>query len=202
MKNIYLVRHGETVWNKEKRNQGRSDSPLTDFGKFQAKTLGEKLKEVELDFGISSPLGRTISTMEIICENKNIPLSTDDRILELDFGPWEGKSKAEISDKVQSHNFRHKSHEFSVDGVETFDSLIKRTHEFMKELIQKDFKNALIVTHSIPIRSLLMIWDGRVLENFWSGTSPFPGSVSKVRFVDDNYLNGEIILYADLEYLI
>ncbi len=69
---LYIVRHGETVWNTEDRMQGVKDSPLTDKGKSHARSMGEKLKKLGIDFSAlyTSDLGRACSTAELI--NKNL----------------------------------------------------------------------------------------------------------------------------------
>ena len=61
---IYFIRHGETIWNTEKRFQGSSNSPLTELGRNQALKLGKRLKNTNFTNFYSSPLGRTIETSQ------------------------------------------------------------------------------------------------------------------------------------------
>ena len=87
---IYVTRHGQTNWNLEKKVMGRCDEPLNDKGKSQALETKNKLLDVGIDLIICSPLLRTKQTAEIINGNRNIPVIYDDRIIERDFGEFEG----------------------------------------------------------------------------------------------------------------
>lgn len=94
---IILIRHGETVLNREGRKQGRSDSGLTAKERSQAKMIGVALASSELldgDFRIvCSPLGRTRSTAELVCVHAGIAadmLEYEDLLMEPDHGDWEG----------------------------------------------------------------------------------------------------------------
>ena len=76
---IYIVRHGETDWNKEHRIQGHVDIPLNDQGKLDAKKAKDKLKKVKFDVVFSSPLSRAYETAKIITDNEII---IDKRLME------------------------------------------------------------------------------------------------------------------------
>lgn len=99
---LYFSRHGETEANREKRFSGRCDTPLTDKGRGQARTVGEILeREVgmrpQLAF-VSSPLRRARTTMEIIRETLGLPpggYTTDKRIEEIDLGLWDQHTDSE-----------------------------------------------------------------------------------------------------------
>jgi probable phosphoglycerate mutase len=100
---LFLLRHGETVWNRERRVQGRLDSPLTPLGIEQARRFGFRLKEL-LDPAhgyrlVSSPLGRALRTAEIVAETlgwQQLELSADERLTEMAWGRWDGLTAAEI----------------------------------------------------------------------------------------------------------
>lgn len=94
---LYLIRHGETDWNREQRYQGQRDIPLNDTGRRQAARNGEALRALALPFAeidfIASPLSRTIETMEIIRDQLGLPPKdyvSDPGLLELNYGHWEG----------------------------------------------------------------------------------------------------------------
>src|SRR5207302_1635486 len=99
---IYLVRHGETEWNRARRYQGWSDSPLTEQGLTQAAAIGRLLcglPEAKSAGLVASPIGRARRTAEIIRERlgHTAPLRFDDRLRELSFGSWDGFTRAEIA---------------------------------------------------------------------------------------------------------
>lgn len=90
---ILFTRHGQTDWNKEMKIQGRVDIPLNEEGIKQAKELHDKLLDTHIDFVISSPLSRALETAKLIRGERDIPLFTDERILEEYYGEMEGKSR-------------------------------------------------------------------------------------------------------------
>lgn len=94
---LLLIRHGETQWNRESRFQGIRDIPLNDKGREQARQAGEFLKDVPLDFAISSPMARPKETAEIILQSHpQIPLDLQTDLTEICHGLWEGKLEMEI----------------------------------------------------------------------------------------------------------
>ncbi len=99
---IYLVRHGETEWNRAGRMQGQLDSPLTARGEAQALRIGETLFELldGVDFElVASPLGRTRATAAIIAralDRDPEAMTTDERLMEMTWGDWDGLTRAEI----------------------------------------------------------------------------------------------------------
>ena len=93
MLTIYLLRHGETAWNADgNRYCGRTDLPLTEQGIRQAETVQQKLKHLTFDGIYASPLIRARRTAEIVSGGKAV--TTDARLIETDFGRWEGKPKS------------------------------------------------------------------------------------------------------------
>ncbi|WP_017710998.1 histidine phosphatase family protein [Prochlorothrix hollandica] len=94
---LLLVRHGETEWNRMQRFQGQIDIPLNANGHSQAQKAATFLKDVSLDFAITSPLLRPKETAEaIVKEHSGLDLATDDRLKEIGHGLWEGKLESEI----------------------------------------------------------------------------------------------------------
>ena len=86
---IYITRHGQTDWNVQKKVMGRCDEPLNQNGLKQAEETRKKLIDIDIDLIICSPLKRTKHTAELINVNK-VPIIYDDRIIERDFGEFEG----------------------------------------------------------------------------------------------------------------
>ncbi len=93
---FYLARHGETEWNAENRICGRTDVPLSETGRRQAKRLAERLKSIPFEALYSSPLRRALETARLISEPMGLEPILDERLVELDYGQWEGKTLAEI----------------------------------------------------------------------------------------------------------
>jgi probable phosphoglycerate mutase len=96
---IYLVRHGETQWNRDLRIQGRRDSPLTPLGRSQALRMGRALARIGVGaLPVSvSPLGRTRATAELLGREAALgPVSFEPRLMELSLGSWEGLTFAQV----------------------------------------------------------------------------------------------------------
>ena len=87
---LYVVRHGETEWNRLHKVQGRTDIPLNDYGRRLARETAEGMKSLSLDLAYTSPLSRARETAGIILEGRNIPIIEDERIQEFSFGSYEG----------------------------------------------------------------------------------------------------------------
>ena len=90
---LYIVRHGQTVWNVENKVQGRTDIPLNEEGIRQAEKLAEVLKDTPLDLVITSPLSRAWVTGKTVADSHGIPCLTDDRLIEMCFGEFEGTDR-------------------------------------------------------------------------------------------------------------
>lgn len=92
MLQVYLVRHGETLWNAARRIQGQSDSALTEKGEQQAYQVGQRVKNLGITHVITSDLGRTRRTAEIVADACGCSVLLDPRLRELNMGCWSSVS--------------------------------------------------------------------------------------------------------------
>lgn len=156
---IYLTRHGETEWNIEKRLQGRGDSPLTKYGIQRAKELRDRIKNIDIDVIYSSPIKRALNTANILRGNKNIDIVTDDRLMEMCFGDYEGK-KIDIIQK-ENPNWDIKlimqgNVEICAPNGENLKEVRERIFKLMNKIIAENIgKSILIVTHGITLKALM-----------------------------------------------
>jgi broad specificity phosphatase PhoE len=93
---FYLVRHGESEWNAQNRLCGRSDVPLSEVGRRQATSVAERLKATPFEAFYSSPLLRAFETARLISESVGLEPVRDPRLVELDYGQWEGMTLAKV----------------------------------------------------------------------------------------------------------
>jgi len=91
-----LIRHAETIWNRERRVQGQLDSPLTPAGEQQADQWGRALKLLPWNGILVSDTGRAVATATIINDHLNLSIETDPRLRELDWGRWTTRTIAQI----------------------------------------------------------------------------------------------------------
>lgn len=92
---LLLVRHGQSDWNVEERFQGQQDRPLTDVGRQQAAQVADRLRTEPVAVIYSSPLQRSLHTAFAIAPHHNLPVTTDARLLERSWGPFEGLTRAQ-----------------------------------------------------------------------------------------------------------
>ena len=150
--NLYLMRHGQTNWNIERRAQGRTDIPLNETGIKQAKEAIDKIKNITFDLVYSSPLQRALKTAEIVTEGK-YPIIVDDLLIERSFGDLEGKSVDEFDLKA----FLSTPLDKSYNKEETNQHMIDRAKKFIAKL--PEVNNVLVVTHGAYYRAFMMALD-------------------------------------------
>lgn len=158
---LYLVRHGETLWNREGRMQGRLDSPLTRHGKDQARRMGQTLAGLVDDPGhfalVSSPLGRAYHTMELIAGELGVPASQcrmDRRLKEMSWGQWDGLTLSEVERYFPEELADRAANpwRYSPPGGESYAMVAARIRPFLDEAV--DHGRMIIVAHGVVAQVL------------------------------------------------
>ena len=152
---IFIMRHGETVWNRSGRFQGRQDSPLTETGRRQALRQRDILRANGVVPGAvyCSPQGRARQTVDLICGGRG-DIRLDARLQEIDFGLWEGLTRNEVGQQI-GNSGASGLWQFASPGGESFAAIAGRVAHFLDDLQDK----AIIVTHgttSQVLRGLCM----------------------------------------------
>ena len=180
---IYLIRHGQTEWNVQRRMQGRQDSPLTELGLEAAKQLTPELPTIGTIY--SSPSGRTVQTANILFQG--LEIFCDDRLREIHLGDWEGRLQADLDleDPEMHSNFWNAPHRFQKEGAETFSDVAERAADFFQDITSRHLGETIaIVSHTTVIRSILFSIEPRPMSDFWHPPAIYPASVSEVDIVD------------------
>ncbi|MBQ9061557.1 MAG: histidine phosphatase family protein [Eubacterium sp.] len=165
---MYLIRHGQTVKNKENVLQGRSNSPLNEVGRQQAEAAGEMLKAAGISFDkvYTSPLIRAVQTAEIIAGD--VPLTVDDRLIEMDYGPYEGMELKNPAPEVLEF-FRDFAHNPAPEGMEQLPDIVARLGAFLEEIREEAArKNLLLSTHAIAMKGALEYLTPDSNGRYWS----------------------------------
>jgi len=150
---VYLVRHGETDWNAEGRLLSRTDRPLNANGEAQARRLASGLAHIRWDRAYSSPLIRAHRTAEILYQaSGGPPLTIDSRLVEMDFGPYEGWSESELEADAVAVTRRRDGAELA--GVETESAVEARARTFFADLAGLP-GTTLVVGHGRMLRILI-----------------------------------------------
>ncbi|WP_212926354.1 histidine phosphatase family protein [Oceanobacillus sp. J11TS1] len=189
MTEICMIRHGETNWNKEKRIQGKTDIPLNETGKSQARACCEAAKNFEPTVFITSPLARAKTTAEIINQHVGLPLHEMKLFVERSYGDAEGMT-------IEDRN-RYFPDRDNIPNVETLDALKARGMKGLEEVCEKyPGERVLIVSHGALINALLS-----VISNGELGTGvTFLENTSITKFACEN---GEwrVIDYNNTDHL-
>jgi probable phosphoglycerate mutase len=163
---MFVVLHGQTEWNRDGRLQGRQDSPLTELGRQQSAAAGRTLRDLGCTSQsriISSPLGRTLATANILCaalSKDPAGIETDPRLAEMSFGIWEGLTWPEVLARwpqetggvAQGPSF------FKAPGGESYDSVVQRVGGWLSD--HPDHESLIVVTHGVTSRVLRGLYLG------------------------------------------
>ena len=135
---LLLVRHGQTTFNKEGRFYGRIDAPLTEVGEAQAVTLRRRLVKWQIDAAISSPLVRALHTGQIALANHELAIETDDLLVEMDHGRWEGILFAEARKlDPEAWDLWRAGKLENPHGGETLPDVFKRAEAWLEKILAK-----------------------------------------------------------------
>ena len=153
-----LVRHAETLWNRERRIQGQSDSPLTSKGKKDADKWGRQLSRFSWDCIIMSDAGRAVETATRINHHLQAPMDSDPRLREQDWGQWTGQIITQIETEASERlpDERKTGWHFCPPGGEDRMSVWRRSQIALNEAAARWRGDTLmIITHEGVIKSLI-----------------------------------------------
>lgn len=159
MKTLYIVRHGETEWNKIGRYQGITNVPLNENGIAQAKACGNALKDVHFDRILSSDLSRALVTAETIRGNRQLEIKTDERLREINFGDWEKLLFTEIEERWPGliDQMYRRPDIVKVPNGESFQEVQNRAWSAVSDFLNENNEDEtiLITCHGGTIRTIL-----------------------------------------------
>lgn len=163
---VYVARHGQTEWNAENRVCGITDIALSEKGIAQADALAEQVKEKNIEIIISSPMKRAVATSRIVSEKCHIPMMTDDRLVEQNYGVYEGVDRSDELFLANKRNFAYR-----YPNGESMMQVAVRVYTFLDEIKeQHDSKNVLIVSHGGVCRIIKTYFDDMTNEEFFEYT--------------------------------
>ncbi|RPH28681.1 phosphoglycerate mutase GpmB [Buttiauxella warmboldiae] len=158
MLQVYLVRHGETQWNAQRRIQGQSDSALTEKGERQAEQVAERAKTLGITHVIASDLGRTRRTAEIIALACGVEVTLDARLRELDMGVLERRSLDTLNEEEEG--WRRQLVNGTADGRipegESMAEMSERMHAALNACLDlPEGSRPLLVSHGMALGCLV-----------------------------------------------
>ena len=201
---IYFVRHGQTVWNVEKRFQGLSDSPLTELGITQAKLLGEKLKDIKFDKFYSTSLKRAYDTANYIKGNRKQKVEIFDDFVEISMGDMEGIKQEDFKklypEQVKNFFFNQLEYNPSSFGGESFLEVRERVIRGLNKFIElnKNYERVLVVSHGATLKTLLHYISGKDISTLSDEAIPKNTSYTIVKYENGKF---EIIDFSNVSHL-
>jgi len=168
--NIFLARHGQTAWNKEKVFRGSVDVPLNEQGMAEAEAVGKALQGEPVSFVYASPLSRAVQTAQPLAEKKGLRVVVHPGIKDMNFGAWERRKLADI-EREQPRLFREwmeRPHKCRIPGAETLGQVQKRALDAWREIAEKHpGETGLLVSHRVVCKLLVLGLMGLGPEKFW-----------------------------------
>ncbi len=167
---LYLVRHGETDWNAERRVQGQKESKLSERGVAQAMERSKRIVELDFDAVYCSSSQRTRQTVHGLLEGQVDSVHYQDNLREMLMGVWEGELRDDI-DKThpeQQKNFFENPELFELEGSETFAELQQRGVSALTDIVASHAgQRVLVVSHGAIIKATVLHYLGWPLKQMW-----------------------------------
>ena len=146
---IVFARHGQTALNRSSRLQGRLDAPLSELGLEQAAKLSRELASVTVTRIVASPLQRAVQTAAAIAEPHGLDVETDERIIELDYGEWDGIPLATVP--ATAWDDWRADPAYTPPGGESLQAVTTRVASFLDDALGDGVTIA--VSHVSPIKA-------------------------------------------------
>lgn len=171
MTRLIVVRHGQTVWNLERKYQGHSDIALTDKGLRQAEAVGARLADEKIDAVYASDLSRAFKTAECIAARHNLTVRVVPALREIKFGDWEGLTYEQIS--AQWPGLLGKlwttPDELQIPGGESFQQLKERAYAAIEKIVAAHpDQTVVVVAHGGTIGTILCAMLDIHLNHVWN----------------------------------
>jgi broad specificity phosphatase PhoE len=170
MTHIYLVRHGQTAWNKEEVFRGRADVPLNEEGLREASLAAEYFREMEVQAIYSSPLSRAWQTAQKIGDVVRREITPLDGINDMRFGTWEGQSLRDVQhhDGERYTQWREAPHLVKIPGGESLDEVRVRAMAALEDVVRSHAGTSVIlVSHRVINKVLICGILGLDNSHFW-----------------------------------
>lgn len=200
MTKLYLIRHGETLWNVERRMQGHMDSPLSALGEQQALWLSYALKDVSFEAMYASTSGRTLQTAQIIKGDRDLVIQSSDEWREMNLGDWEGRISDDIEqlDPDNFHAFWHNPEAYRPARGESYADLQARVTLALEQLLAAhEGQTIALVSHTVTLKVIMAYFEMRGLAQLWNPPYFHPTCLSIVEIVNNE---PHIRLHADTSH--
>ena len=190
MTSIYLVRHGQTAWNKEEVFRGRTDIPLNETGLKEAAMAADYFRPLQLDAIYSSPLARAWQTAQEIAKHHTLQVQPLSGLIDMSFGSWEGRPLKEVreNDRERYRLWAEEPHRVEFPGGETLEQVRARAMAALESTIEKHpEKTVVLVSHRVINKVLLCAVLGLDNSHFWQLTQDTT-AINLIKYKNKNYI--------------
>ncbi len=184
---LFVLRHGETVFTRERRFAGWRDVPLTDAGLRQSEAAAAVLSGVAISAVFASPLERARTSAEAVAKPHRVAVQIMPAFRELGFGAWEGRTRAEVeaAEPALYDVWRTAPDRFAAPGGESLPTVAKRVAEGIETLrADHDGESVVLVTHAVVIRLIVLDGLGLGPARLWS-IDASPAGITELEYRDD-----------------
>ncbi len=167
---FYVVRHGETDWNREQVFRGRVDVPLNDLGRQQAQAVAKKLSEADLTAVYTSPLKRAGETADIVARLCGLQAVVENSFIDMNFGEWQGLTHGDVQSQFPEayRRWQRSPESASIPGAESLHAVQERVVSALDKLAKRFPDAAVCVVSHRVVCKLLMAWAlGLDESSFW-----------------------------------
>ena len=170
MTTVYLIRHGQTAWNREEVFRGRADIPLNETGRKEALLTGQYLRGVKVGLVYSSPLSRAVETAEAIARHQGKEVQILDGLIDIDFGRWQGVSHEGVRERYGElyRQWKDTPHLVRFPGGESLEEVRERALREIHEAVQTHAVETLVmVSHRVVNKIVICGLLGLDNSHFW-----------------------------------
>ena len=170
MTTVYLIRHGQTAWNREEVFRGRADIPLNETGRKEALLTGQYLRKVKVGSVYSSPLSRAVETAEAIAGHQGKEVQILDGLIDIDFGRWQGVSHEGVRERYGElyRQWKDTPHLVRFPGGESLEEVRARALREIHEAVQNHAVETLVmVSHRVVNKVVICGLLGLDNSHFW-----------------------------------
>ena len=188
MMKIYIVRHGETQWNKEEVFRGRKDISLNEIGKKQVERVGLYFSHRPINRIVSSPLARARQTAEAISNIISIAIETMEELTDFNFGIWEGLPLREVEKRFPADFaiWKTSPEKLRIENGDTLAMVRNRISAGLANITSGQEGAVVIVTHRVICKIIVLHALGIGNEHFWDMKYD-PGSITLLDRKNDKY---------------
>lgn len=196
---IYLVRHGETDWNRDERFRGREDLVLNERGLKQAEAIARFFEFRKISAIYSSPLKRARQTAEIIARKKRLSVQIDNGFLDVDYGRWQGLKLEEIEEKFPStfQQWLENPLEVTFPDGDSVRAVSERAAEALLNLANKHQEEEIVVVAHQAINKIILYHFFHLKKRLWE----IPQDVAAINLLIFNEKKLKIGFYNYNEHL-